>query len=103
MTRKLNCWEFRNCGMEPGGVFSKIHGACPVSLSMKHDGRNGGRAAGRVCWEIMDNPNKLQSEPSCRSNRIPCCQCSFYNRVNYEEEVIVLAEEKQDTKISAIL
>lgn len=86
MNHKINCWEFHNCGMEPGGMFSDVYGPCPVPLAMKYDGFNGGRAAGRVCWKIMDSPNVRINNPfiSC-SKRNSCCKCAFYNRVRNEE------------------
>ncbi|GAB0056052.1 hypothetical protein SIID45300_00352 [Candidatus Magnetaquicoccaceae bacterium FCR-1] len=51
MDRKQNCWEFFNCGRsrhapDQDGSF------CPVSLIGAYDGINGGRDAGRACWNI---------------------------------------------------
>ncbi len=38
---KLNCWEFRKCGREPGGI--KVHesGVCPAPLEIEVDGIHG--------------------------------------------------------------
>ncbi|PKK82248.1 MAG: hypothetical protein CVT49_14585 [candidate division Zixibacteria bacterium HGW-Zixibacteria-1] len=97
MSRKLNCWEYRNCGMEPGGIFSEIHGACPVPQMMKFDGANGGRGAGRACWMVM---NKVSGKDPfiCRHKRESCIHCDFYRRVHSEEETIVLTEPVEEAE-----
>ncbi|SYZ73493.1 hypothetical protein TRIP_C21611 [Candidatus Zixiibacteriota bacterium] len=84
MTKKINCWEFRNCGMEPGGIFSRLHGECPVPKALKYDGTNCGSGAGRTCWAIAAR-EKQKGAFICRNNRISCLQCEFYLRVQGEE------------------
>jgi len=86
MSLKLNCWEYRNCGMEPGGIFAKIYGACPVPAMMKLDGVNGGRGAGRACW-IAINDASAPRPSVCRSSRLSCHSCEFFKRVHCEEAV----------------
>jgi len=49
VSRKLNCWEFKNCGREKGGLMVNSIGECPVASAMQYDGMNSGVAAGRVC------------------------------------------------------
>jgi len=89
MSSKLNCWEYRNCGMEPGGIFSEIYGTCPVATMMKHDGVNGGRGAGRVCWRVK-NKATAKNKVICRHYRQSCIHCDFYRRVHSEEEKPVM-------------
>ncbi len=85
MCGKINCWEFRNCGMEPGGIFADIYGPCPVPKMMKFDGVNSGRGAGRACWMVMNSGT--QAEPFiCRNNRLSCYHCAFFQRVQSEED-----------------
>lgn len=50
--KKLNCWEFKNCGRQPGGFAEKKAGVCPAAVSDECDGMNSGQAAGRFCWSI---------------------------------------------------
>ena len=84
MTRKLNCWQFKNCGREKGGLMAEILGECPVATAMKYDGLNGGFGAGRACWMVPDS--------GCRENLTssshidPCYTCEFYKRVVFEQE-----------------
>jgi hypothetical protein len=86
--RRLNCWQYNNCGREQGGVMAPLLGVCPVASSMKHDGLNGGVAAGRACWLI---PNSgCRETNSTESPRRSCHECKFYIRV--------MSEEKEDLK-----
>lgn len=80
MIAKLNCWEYKNCGREKGGLLENLLGECPVSTAMKHDGQNGGKGAGRVCWMVSSEEGVMPC------GRQSCCACDFYNRVVYEEE-----------------
>jgi len=86
MCAKINCWEFNNCGMEPGGIFAEIYGACPVPQMMKYDGVNGGRGAGRTCWMVMNSGTNSEL-PVCRNNRLTCHHCTFFQRVQSEEDI----------------
>ena len=83
MPSKLNCWEFRNCGREKGGLMAQLHGECPVSQAMKYDGLNGGVGAGRACWMVENSVCRLNAVPAGGN---PCLECEFYNRVLYEED-----------------
>lgn len=81
MTRKLNCWQFKNCGREKGGLMADALGECQVPSAMKYDGMNDGVGAGRACWMI--------SGTGCHgpSGQIHgCSQCDFYKRVLFEQE-----------------
>jgi hypothetical protein len=81
---KLNCWQFKNCGREKGGLLVELLGECPVPSALKYDGMNGGQGAGRACWLV-------DSGCICgRSANHPlpsdCQSCEFYRRVLFEEE-----------------
>ena len=52
MERKLNCWEYKNCGREPYGHNAKELGVCPAATESKLDGIHGGKNAGRTCWVV---------------------------------------------------
>ena len=81
--RKLNCWEFMNCGREKGGLMVGLLGECPVSTTMKYDGLNNGRGAGRACW--MVGASGCTGRLSLASGK-PCLACRFYKRVLFEQE-----------------
>ena len=82
MERKLNCWEYRNCGREKGGLMVSVLGECPASTSMAFDGTNGGMAGGRACWMVRES-NRLARIQTCSGT--PCHSCEFYRRVVHEE------------------
>lgn len=82
MPRKLNCWEFHNCGREKGGLMVSILGECPVSISMKHDGQNEGVGGGRVCWMVAGSACSMKNNDS----KNKCYECSFYRRVVFEQD-----------------
>lgn len=84
MVRKLNCWEFHNCGRERDGLMVGTLGECPVSTALSFDGTNGGVAAGRACWMVRSTTNRLSRTEICAGSS--CQACEFYRRVMHEEE-----------------
>jgi len=77
MERKLNCWEFKNCGREKGGLMVSVLGA------------NGGVAGGRHCWMVR-NTNRLTRNEACPGQS--CQVCEFYRRVRHEEKSVAQRE-----------
>lgn len=59
-------------------------GQCPVTKSMKHDGQNGGVAAGRACWLVPDSGCRQLAQNEGRP--LSCHECTFYRRVVREEK-----------------
>jgi hypothetical protein len=84
MTTKLNCWQFKNCGREKGGLLVDILGECPVSAAMKYDGCNSGVGGGRSCWMVAESACRMSGE--CSGSTRHCHNCDFYHRVVFEEE-----------------
>jgi hypothetical protein len=83
--KKLNCWEFKKCGLGPDGSRINEIGACPVASNKRFDGMNDGKNAGRTCWAIRDTfcdgkvPNILFLKIKT------CLTCDFYRLVRKEE------------------
>ena len=44
-TRKLNCWEFKNCGRQPEGFNVESMGLCPATTEEKLDGAHDGTSS----------------------------------------------------------
>ena len=82
--RKLNCWEFHNCGREKDGLMIDRLGECPVSTAMNYDGANDGVAGGRICWAVLKSQNRLAGAGMCTGTS--CQTCEFYRRVQHEEK-----------------
>ena len=77
MTR-LNCWEFKKCGREPGGIKAVELGVCPASTEMRLNGVNNGKNAGRTCWAIAGTlcGGKVQGTFALKLGN--CMNCQFY-------------------------
>lgn len=86
---RLNCWEWSQCGHEPGGA-NAAKGVCPAALERRTDGVNSGAQAGRCCWAISDT--------SCTENLkfklCKCLQCEFMAKVQDEEGIDFVLMEK---------
>ncbi len=83
MCKKLNCWEFINCGREKGGIMVPYLGECSAQSEMKYDGLNDGIGGGRACWMITDSNCAMKNNKSCYD-------CKFYKRVVFEEDEKIL-------------
>ncbi len=80
MEPKLNCWEYKRCGREPGGRHVAELGACPAATEPRGEGVHGGRRGGRCCWMVAGT--------FCRRvehGTFECGQCDFYLKVADEE------------------
>ena len=88
MSKKLNCWEFVNCGREKNGLMVPIMGECKVVSDMKYDGLNKGLGAGRACWMTYKNDCVMKKSQKLSS----CYDCPFYKRVAFEEEEEIVYE-----------
>ncbi len=91
---KLNCWEVKKCGREPGG--EKIHemGVCPSATHARANGIHGGKNGGRVCWAIAGTfcGGKVQGIFSDKIQN--CINCEFYKAVRKEEGTSFLMIKK---------
>jgi len=83
---KINCWEFKKCGRQPGGHKEKELGTCPVTIHGDLDGAHEGKNGGRVCWVIAGSlcGGKIQGTYAQKLNN--CWRCDFMNTVKKEEE-----------------
>ena len=70
----MNCWEFKKCGRESGGLKASELGICPA---YPDNGTQCARAAGTLCG------GKVQG--SFASKLVNCMQCDFYKSSNYSK------------------
>ena len=82
---KANCWEFKECGREPGGRKVAELGQCPAAIESRTDGINGGVNAGRACWAVTGTfcGDKVQGTFAAKIGS--CSQCEFFAKVVAEE------------------
>ncbi len=83
---KLNCWEFKKCGREPGGLRAAELGVCPASVETRLDGVHGGKNGGRSCWIPAQTLCKDRVQGSYGQKFGECSVCAFYKKVKEEEQ-----------------
>lgn len=82
---KQNCWEFKKCGREPGGISSVELGICPATTNEKLNNSNHGKNGGRSCWPLAGTlcGGKIQGVFALKFQN--CMDCDFYKIVMREE------------------
>ncbi len=82
---KKNCWEVKNCGLQPGGHSVHELGVCPASITKEYEGINHGENAGRYCWAVAGTLCKGEVQGTFARKLGNCLGCSFYLQVEKEE------------------
>jgi hypothetical protein len=82
----MNCWEFKKCGREPGGVKIGELGVCPAAAEIRLHGVNHGKNGGRACWPLAGTlcGGKVQGSFALKIGN--CMKCDFYQIVGFEEK-----------------
>jgi len=83
---KLNCWEFKKCGREPGGENVEELGVCPTAIEKKADHINSGINGGRSCWAIAGTLAVGDAKGIFACKVGSCLSCDFFMKVAGEEE-----------------
>ena len=83
--KKKNCWQFKKCGREAGGVKVKELGTCPASMEHKLHGIHGGDHGGRACWVIVGTFCGGEEQGTFAQKYHNCEKCDFYQAVKKEE------------------
>jgi hypothetical protein len=87
---KMNCWEFKKCGRQPGGPKAAELGVCPAAVSEVLNGAHGGQNAGRACWVVAGSLCGGKIQGTYAKKLVNCWRCEFMNKVKQEEEPIDL-------------
>ncbi len=90
MQKRLNCWEYNDCGREPGGKNTKEFGVCPAAADKTFDGINSGICAGRFCWAVAGTFCEGKSQGSYADKQTTCQECDFFKIVNAQEGTLNL-------------
>jgi len=100
--KKLNCWELKKCGREPGGAKVEELGICPAATDRAADGVNGGKNGGRVCWAVAGTFCGDKVQGSFAQKRLSCLSCDIFRQVRDEEkDEFKLLKPGQEYKNSA--
>jgi hypothetical protein len=82
---KLNCWEFKRCGRQPGGHHENDLGLCPATVESKLDGAHDGTNAGRACWVVAGTLCAGTVQGTFAQKFKNCEICDFYQSVKKDE------------------
>ncbi|NOY69460.1 MAG: protein kinase [Deltaproteobacteria bacterium] len=80
-SKKLNCWEYKKCGREPGGILTDSLGVCPAATDSSFDGINSGKCGGRICWAVAGTFCHGRPQGTYAEKRATCMDCDFYKLV----------------------
>ena len=80
-----NCWEYFDCGREPGGRNIEKSGVCAVFDNDRLDGINHGKFGGRICWGVAGTLCPGEVEGVKAKNIDSCMHCDFYLKIKKEE------------------
>lgn len=78
---RMNCWEVRRCGREPGGRRATEFGICPATGAAEYDGTNGGNNAGRYCWRVAGTLCNGKPHGTFAEKVNDCGSCPFFLQV----------------------
>jgi len=82
---KINCWEFKKCGREAGGLRVNEMGICPASMFVEADGFLGGKNGGRGCAYIEGTFCSDAVQGTHAHKEKHCGQCDFYQVLRQED------------------
>lgn len=83
---KLNCWEVKKCGRQPGGHNERELGRCPATMEIRLDGAHDGVNAGRTCWVVAGTMCGGKVQGTFAQKFKNCEVCEFYKQVKAEEQ-----------------
>lgn len=72
-----NCWEFKKCGREAGGINVEKDGVCPAATEEIADGFCGGKNGGRACVYIIGTLCDGIRQKTFKGKRHFCDECEF--------------------------
>ena len=79
-----NCWEFKNCGRQPGGHKVGELGVCPATSFTRADGFLGGHNGGRACAYVTGTFCAGTIQGTYLDKAKHCEKCEFYNQLRRE-------------------
>lgn len=83
--QRLNCWEIKKCGREPGGAKSGELGVCPASTETSSNGINCGKNGGRLCWSIAGTFCGGKVQGNFAQKQVSCMSCEVFKQVKNDE------------------
>ena len=84
--KRAGCWDFTECGREPGGKNTASLGICPAATEERYDGINRGKNAGRFCWTVAGTFCNSKPQGTFAMKLENCLKCDFFIKVQKEED-----------------
>jgi serine/threonine protein phosphatase PrpC len=84
-SNKTNCWEYMQCGREPGGHRTDELGVCPAADNRVFHGLYQGKNAGRACWLVAGTFCNSKVQGSFARKIESCKNCEFYKEIHGTE------------------
>ncbi len=88
MAPKINCWQFKKCGREPGGTQESLLGTCSAAKAKQANGIHNGINGGRACWVVAGTLCGGKIQGSFAEKIGACDTCDFYQMVRRQEAVL---------------
>lgn len=82
---RVNCWEFKQCGRQPGGAKAGELGGCPATECRGLHGIHGGVNAGRACWIVAGTLCGGPVTGTFARELGNCWKCDFFASVKKRE------------------
>jgi hypothetical protein len=82
---KMNCWEMKKCGREPGGAKTAELGVCPAAEDTSSNGLNSGKNGGRICWAIVGTFCGGKVQGVFAQKLVSCMVCEVFKQIKSEE------------------
>ena len=83
--KKLNCWQHKKCGREPGGTNADKDGICPAAAERTFNAFNRGINGGRACWLVAGTFCDNNVSGTFAEKIDSCRDCEFYKMVQNDE------------------
>lgn len=99
---RINCWEYKNCGREPGGINVDTLGVCPAAIAKKIDGSFSGKNGGRCCWMVAGTFCDGKVQGTFAKKFKSCRDCDFYKKVASEELADIEVIDKIKEKLASV-
>ena len=100
---KLNCWEVKQCGRQPGGEHVESLGLCQAALEKRLHGVHGGEKGGRACWVIAGTLCQGKVQGVFAKKYRTCKECDFYRMVHVEEGPNFMSPDLLLRRMDAVL
>jgi len=81
---KTNCWEYKNCGRQPGGEKVDELGVCPATIFVAGDGFCEGHHGGRACVYIAGTLCAGTIQGTHKEKEKNCARCDFFKDLKKE-------------------